>query len=133
MHRNRRSGCGWPRWCWIISITTILRSQQHRSIHRDCATATSGWPEISARKLGKEDELKKRPEFLPKYRDMLIELVHARRIELNKMRHENQFPEELIRKKEEELDLEEARLRGITLIYNRFYIVITCSLIVLAS
>jgi monovalent cation/hydrogen antiporter len=67
--------------------------------------------EIAARKLEKEDELRKRPEFLPKYRDMLIELVHARRIELNKMRHENQFPEELIRKKEEELDLEEARLR----------------------
>lgn len=67
--------------------------------------------EIAARKLEKEEELKKRPEFLPKYRDMLIELVHARRIELNKMRHENQYPEELIRKKEEELDLEEARLR----------------------
>lgn len=67
--------------------------------------------EISSRKLDKEEELKKRPEFLHKYREMLLELVHARRIELNKMRHENQFPEELIRNKEEELDLEEARLR----------------------
>lgn len=67
--------------------------------------------EISARKLEKDDELKKRPEFLPKYREMLLELVHARRLELNKMRHSNEFPDELIRKKEEELDLEEARLR----------------------
>lgn len=67
--------------------------------------------EISARKLEKEDELKKRPDFLPKYREMLLELVHARRLELNKMRHNNEFPDELIRKKEEELDLEEARLR----------------------
>lgn len=67
--------------------------------------------EITARKLEKEDELKKRPEFLHRYREMLLELVHARRVELNKMRHENQFPEELIRKKEDELDLEEARLR----------------------
>jgi len=67
--------------------------------------------EISTRKLEQEDELKKRPEFLHKYREMLLELVHARRHELNKMRHENKYPDELLRKKEEELDLEEARLR----------------------
>ncbi|NML19927.1 Na+/H+ antiporter [Pseudoflavitalea sp. G-6-1-2] len=67
--------------------------------------------EIAAGKLEKEEELRKRPEFLHKYREMLVELVHARRMELNKMRHEKQYADELLRKREDELDLEEARLR----------------------
>lgn len=50
--------------------------------------------------------------FLPHYRQMLVELVHIRRRELNYVRHTGEFSEELIREKEWELDLEEARLSG---------------------
>jgi CPA1 family monovalent cation:H+ antiporter len=49
--------------------------------------------------------------FLPHYRQMLLELVEVRRRELNHYRHSNSFSEELIRDREWELDLEEARLR----------------------
>lgn len=51
------------------------------------------------------------PDFLPKYRNMLLELVAIRRDELVKMRHDKKYPDELLRDKEAELDLEEARLR----------------------
>jgi monovalent cation/hydrogen antiporter len=50
--------------------------------------------------------------FLPKYRQMLLELVAVRRRELSKMKKEKQFDDELLRAKEQELDLEEARLRS---------------------
>ena len=50
--------------------------------------------------------------FLPHYRQMLVELVHIRRRELNYVRHTGEFSEELIREREWELDLEEARLNG---------------------
>jgi monovalent cation/hydrogen antiporter len=51
--------------------------------------------------------------FLPHYRQMLLELVHIRRRELNYVRHTGEFSEELIREREWELDLEEARLNNI--------------------
>jgi monovalent cation/hydrogen antiporter len=42
---------------------------------------------------------------------MLLELIDVRRRELSHYRHDNSFPDELIREREWELDLEEARLR----------------------
>jgi CPA1 family monovalent cation:H+ antiporter len=42
---------------------------------------------------------------------MLIELVYIRRRELNRFRHTGEYSEELIRERERELDLEEARLK----------------------
>ena len=50
--------------------------------------------------------------FLATYRQMLIELVHIRRRVLNYYRFKKEFDEELIREREWELDLEEARLRN---------------------
>jgi len=67
--------------------------------------------EISNKKLLEEESGDKQPSFLPKYRQMLLELVNTRRKALSRMRHENQYSEELLRNKEFELDLEEARLR----------------------
>ena len=49
--------------------------------------------------------------FLPHYRQMLLELIDVRRRELNHFRHNNTFSEEMIKEREWELDLEEARLR----------------------
>ncbi|MEX6687222.1 Na+/H+ antiporter [Danxiaibacter flavus] len=67
--------------------------------------------EIAGNRLSAASKEDNAASFLPKYRQMLINLVTIRRNELKKMRKENSFPDELIRKKEEELDLEEARLR----------------------
>lgn len=50
--------------------------------------------------------------FLPRYRQMLLELVDVRRRELGRFRHTKEYSEELIRDREWELDLEEARLRS---------------------
>ena len=50
--------------------------------------------------------------FLPRYRHMLLELVTVRRKELARMKKEKQFDDELLRARELELDLEEARLRN---------------------
>ena len=50
-------------------------------------------------------------KFLPRYRRLLIELVDVQRQELSRMRRDNEFPEEVLRNKETELDLEEARYR----------------------
>ncbi|MBV4359311.1 Na+/H+ antiporter [Pinibacter aurantiacus] len=66
--------------------------------------------DIAGKRLNMETNAAEAPAFLPKYRQMLIDLVAIKRNELNKMRHNNSFPDELIRKKELELDLEEARL-----------------------
>jgi len=51
------------------------------------------------------------PAFLLSYRNMLLELIEVRRKELAIMRRDKSFPEELLRVKERELDLEEARMR----------------------
>ena len=68
--------------------------------------------EITQRKLDARDLTSEEQNFLPHYRQMLLELVAVRRSELNHFRHHNTFSEELIREREWELDLEEARLRG---------------------
>jgi CPA1 family monovalent cation:H+ antiporter len=67
--------------------------------------------EIASSKLQQEESGKPTAHFLPKYRKMLLETVEARREELERMRRDKEFSDELLRKKEEELDLEEARLR----------------------
>jgi len=66
--------------------------------------------EITNKKLLKEEEVVSRASFLPRYRRMLLELVTVRRKEIQKLRAEGIFSEELLRNKEWELDLEEARL-----------------------
>ena len=49
-------------------------------------------------------------DFLPRYRQMLRELVSVRRTALQRLKKEQLYSDELIRNKEWELDLEEARL-----------------------
>ncbi|WP_428661110.1 Na+/H+ antiporter [Runella sp.] len=66
--------------------------------------------DIANRKLLKEENAAPTPHFLPKYRRMLLELVAIRRSELDKLRSEKHYSDELLRTKEYELDLEEARL-----------------------
>jgi monovalent cation/hydrogen antiporter len=67
--------------------------------------------EITKRKLESDEAEDETDSFLPHYRQMLIELVHIRRRELNYFRHKAEYSEELIREREWELDLEEARLK----------------------
>ncbi len=67
--------------------------------------------QITSKKLEKEVNKEMSPAFLPRYRQLLLELVDVQRKELSKMRHDNLFSEELLRGKEFELDLEEARFR----------------------
>jgi CPA1 family monovalent cation:H+ antiporter len=67
--------------------------------------------EIAAKRLEKEEGDEVTPEFLPRYRQLLLELVGIQRQELLQMRRDNEYSEELLRSKEFELDLEEARFR----------------------
>jgi len=67
--------------------------------------------EIAAKRLEKEEGDEVTPEFLPRYRQLLLELVGIQRQELFQMRRDNEYSEELLRSKEFELDLEEARFR----------------------
>ena len=48
--------------------------------------------------------------FLPAYRQMLTELIKVKRQVLKRLRKERLYSGEIIRSKEWELDLEEARL-----------------------
>jgi CPA1 family monovalent cation:H+ antiporter len=68
--------------------------------------------EVAKKKLDQAEDIEQGGAFLPRYRQMLIELVEVRRRELNRVRHSGDYDEELIREREWELDLEEARLRG---------------------
>lgn len=67
--------------------------------------------DITKRKLESGDN-EPEADFLPHYRQMLLELIHIRRRELNYLRHKGEYSEELIRDREWELDLEEARLEA---------------------
>ncbi|SDC83678.1 Na+/H+ antiporter [Niabella drilacis] len=51
-------------------------------------------------------------ESMPRFRQLLLELINVKRNELMKFRVNGTFSEELIKEKEWELDLEEARLRS---------------------
>ncbi len=66
--------------------------------------------EIANKRLLKEENEDSVPQFLPKYRQMLLELVAVRRKELDKLRVEKVYSDELLNNREWELDLEEARL-----------------------
>ncbi|HEX6192267.1 MAG TPA: Na+/H+ antiporter [Chitinophagaceae bacterium] len=68
--------------------------------------------EITRKRLESGEPEDESDSFLPEYRQMLVELVHIRRRELNYFRYKGTFSEELIREREWELDLEEARLRN---------------------
>ncbi len=68
--------------------------------------------DITKRKLEQREEDNEDNSFLPQYRQMLIELVHIRRRQLNYYRHNGEYSEEMIREREWELDLEEARLKS---------------------
>ena len=69
--------------------------------------------EITGRQLEKEEGEGDgvSPDFLPRYRQLLLELVGIQRQELLQMRRDNEYSDELLRNKEFELDLEEARFR----------------------
>ena len=67
--------------------------------------------DIARSRLKEEEGVQVSGSFIPKYRQMLLEAVQVRRAELNKMSRLKEFPDELLRKRETELDLEEARLR----------------------
>ncbi|MFV0607510.1 MAG: Na+/H+ antiporter [Niabella sp.] len=59
-----------------------------------------------------EDKFNERSLMSTQYHQMLVELVAVRRRELVSLRLNKKFDEELIKEKEYELDLEEARLRN---------------------
>jgi CPA1 family monovalent cation:H+ antiporter len=65
--------------------------------------------EITNKRLEQEEGEEAAPTFLPRYRQLLLELVRIQRQELSHMRRDNLYSEELLRNKETELDLEEAR------------------------
>jgi CPA1 family monovalent cation:H+ antiporter len=66
---------------------------------------------ITDKQLKKEEGEEGQPAYLPRYRRLLIELVNIQRQELSRMRKDHEFSEEVLRNKETELDLEEARFR----------------------
>jgi len=67
--------------------------------------------EITGKRLESEEGDEVAPAFLPRYRQLLLELVDIQRKELTHMRRDAEYGEELLRNKEFELDLEEARFR----------------------
>ncbi len=66
--------------------------------------------EHTSKKLTEQETEQSPPAFLTGYRKMLLEIIGIRREEILRMRSEKIFSEELLREKEHELDLEEARL-----------------------
>jgi len=66
---------------------------------------------IADKQLKKEGGDGAPPAYLPRYRKLLLELVNVQRQELSRMRRDNEYSDELLRNKETELDLEEARFR----------------------
>lgn len=72
--------------------------------------------DIANKKIRQEEGAEKSPTFLPRYRKMLLELVKVQRKELAQMRRDNEFSDELIRGKEFELDLEEARFQRLNVL-----------------
>ena len=68
--------------------------------------------EMTKRKLESAEAQEEDDNFRKEYRQMLIELVQVRRLALKRYRYAKQFNEDLIREREWELDLEEARLRN---------------------
>ncbi|QEC68083.1 Na+/H+ antiporter [Panacibacter ginsenosidivorans] len=67
--------------------------------------------EIAEKKLDAAEVKDEPPSFLPNYYKMLYEMIEVRRAQLNEMRNSKLYSDELLREKERELDLEEARIR----------------------
>lgn len=65
--------------------------------------------EIAEKNAAAESDIS--PSFLKTYRQMLIEIIGVKRNELNKMHKSKAYADHLIKAKERELDLEEARTR----------------------
>lgn len=66
---------------------------------------------ITEKKLNDEGAKEEGASFLPNYYKMLYEMIEVRRKALREMRNNKLYGEELLREKERELDLEEARIR----------------------
>lgn len=67
--------------------------------------------DLTGKMLGKEGDKEVMPALFPRFRQLQLELIGLRRGELARMRRQNEFPEDLLRGEEFELDLEEARMR----------------------
>ena len=82
-----------------IEVFTRLKERYERMV------------EITGRRLEKEKGAGMIPSFIPRYRQLLLELIGLQREELARMRHQNEFTDEILRGEEFELDLEEARMQ----------------------
>ena len=67
--------------------------------------------EFTSKAIGKRAGEEVIPPFMFRFRQLQLDLIGLQRVELARIRHRNEFPEELIRSEEFELDLEEARIR----------------------
>lgn len=68
--------------------------------------------ETASKQLYEGESVKSLDGFLPRYQQILKDIITVRRAELQKLREERIYPEDLLRDKEWDLDLEEARLSG---------------------
>ena len=91
--------------------TNYPEETQHHETYKRVRDRYERMIDIAKRKLESEEAEDESTSFLPHYRQMLVELVHIRRRELNYLRHKGEFSLELIREREWELDIEEARLK----------------------
>jgi CPA1 family monovalent cation:H+ antiporter len=63
----------------------------------------------AGRQIGAGDHQEKEPDFMPAFRKLLLEVVEVQRQELARLRNGDEYSDELLRSKELDLDLEEAR------------------------
>jgi CPA1 family monovalent cation:H+ antiporter len=92
--------------------TNYPEETQHHETYKRVRDRYERMIDIAKRKLETDEGEDESADFLPHYRQMLIELVHIRRRELNYIRHKGEFSLDLIREREWELDIEEARLKS---------------------
>ena len=92
--------------------TNYPEETQHHETYKRVRDRYERMIDIAKRRLESEEAEDQSESFLPHYRQMLIELVHIKRRELNYLRHKGEFSLELIREREWELDIEEARLKN---------------------
>jgi len=72
--------------------------------------------DLTVRTLERVGEQETIPPIILQFRQLQLDLIGLQRAELARMRHRNEFPEELIRSEEFEMDLEEARIRRIKML-----------------
>lgn len=103
-----------------LRLATAVLDLLERSYHEESANIEAfvrlreryqRMADFANSRLKQEEAAQLSGSFVPKYRKMLLETVAIRRAELAKMTRLKEFPHELLRKRETELDLEEARLR----------------------